>query len=189
MIQKRLHLCSTHWGRDQIAFRRWHFQIHFLEWKCMNFGWNFVESLFLMVHLKICQHWFRNGLKPTRRQAIIWTDNRLLVHICVIRPQWVKMGWKVYFMSDVMNLWYQDNVSVTFYKEYFMSLLLLNTQQDSHISSIQCACNFAGNSTQLATFVTCHEILSALVENCIGQPSVLIHKMWICHVYYPFLAR
>ena len=30
----------THWGRDTMAaiqFRRRHFQINFLEWKCMNF--------------------------------------------------------------------------------------------------------------------------------------------------------
>ena len=27
----------THWGRDKwMPFRRWHFQLHFLEWKCLN---------------------------------------------------------------------------------------------------------------------------------------------------------
>ena len=30
-----------------------------------------------------------NGLAPARWQAIIWTNNSLLTHICVARPQWV----------------------------------------------------------------------------------------------------
>ena len=28
----------THWGRDNLTpFRRRHFQVHFIEWKCMNY--------------------------------------------------------------------------------------------------------------------------------------------------------
>ena len=28
----------THWGRDKMAtISRWHFQMHFLEWKCKHF--------------------------------------------------------------------------------------------------------------------------------------------------------
>ena len=31
-------LILTHWGRDKwTPFRRRHFQMHFLEWKCLNF--------------------------------------------------------------------------------------------------------------------------------------------------------
>ena len=34
----------TRWGRDKwTPFRRRHFQMHFREWKYMNFDWNFIE--------------------------------------------------------------------------------------------------------------------------------------------------
>ena len=34
----------THWGRDKwTPFRRRHFQMHFLQWKCLNSDYNFTE--------------------------------------------------------------------------------------------------------------------------------------------------
>ena len=34
----------THWGREiWPTFPRRHFEMHFLEWKCMNFDYNFTE--------------------------------------------------------------------------------------------------------------------------------------------------
>ena len=33
----------THWDRDKIYARR---HLHFVEWKCMNFAWNFTEVRF-----------------------------------------------------------------------------------------------------------------------------------------------
>ena len=34
----------SHWGRDKWPpFPRRHFQMDFLEWKCMNFDWNLTE--------------------------------------------------------------------------------------------------------------------------------------------------
>ena len=39
-----LQVSLTHWGRDKMAaISRRHFQIYFLEWKCMNFDWDFTE--------------------------------------------------------------------------------------------------------------------------------------------------
>ena len=36
--------CLTHWGRDKWSpFSRWHFQMHILEWKCINFDKDFTE--------------------------------------------------------------------------------------------------------------------------------------------------
>ena len=81
----------THWGREKwTPFRRRHFQMHFLEWKCINFYYNFTQ---------VCSQWSNeqysstgsdNGFAPSRRQAIIWTnDVGLLTHICLTRPQWV----------------------------------------------------------------------------------------------------
>ena len=40
-------------------FYRWPVQMHFLEWKCMNFDWNFTEVYSLGVELTIFHHWFR----------------------------------------------------------------------------------------------------------------------------------
>ena len=51
------------------------FQMDFLEWKCMNFDEKLLWSLFLGVQLAISQLGSDNGLAPTRRQAIIWTDD------------------------------------------------------------------------------------------------------------------
>ena len=34
----------THWGRDKMAaISRQHIQMQFIEWKCLNFDWNFTE--------------------------------------------------------------------------------------------------------------------------------------------------
>ena len=62
----------------------------FLEWKCLNFAQGFTEVCSWgsnHQNLGICSD---NGLKSTRRQAIIWINMAsLLTHICVTRPQWV----------------------------------------------------------------------------------------------------
>ena len=64
----------THWGRHKWPpFSRRHFQMHFLEWICMDFDYIFTE---------ICSEGFNYqyhsigsaiGLAPARRQANIWT--------------------------------------------------------------------------------------------------------------------
>ena len=54
----------THWAHI------WHFQNHFLEWKC-KFWLRFHWSLFIPVQWTISQHW-----------AIIWT-NDCLVYWCI----------------------------------------------------------------------------------------------------------
>ena len=59
-------------------FSTLHIQVHFHEWKCTNFDWNFTV---------VCSWWFNeqyssivsdNGLAPTRRQAIIWSNDDYL---------------------------------------------------------------------------------------------------------------
>ena len=66
----------TYWDRDKWPPISWrHFQVHFLEWKCTNFAYVFT---------KVCSKdsiWqypgigSDNGLAPTRRQVIIWTND------------------------------------------------------------------------------------------------------------------
>ena len=55
-------------------FPWWHFQMHFLEWKCMNFDWDFTEVCSLGFSWQYSSIGSDNGLAPTRRQAIIWTN-------------------------------------------------------------------------------------------------------------------
>ena len=79
----------THWGRGNI-FSRQHFEMDFLEWKCMNLDKN---SLKFFPKVPINNIGSDNGLVPARRQAIIWTNAGIgwwvVTHICVTRPQWV----------------------------------------------------------------------------------------------------
>ena len=62
-----------------------------LSWmKMLEFWLRFHWSLFLRVQLIIIRIGSDNGLALFRRQAIIWTNDSLLMHICVSQPQWVK---------------------------------------------------------------------------------------------------
>ena len=56
-------------------FPRWHFQINFLKWKCVNFRLIFHWSLVPKVQLTSIV--LDNGLSPGRRGAIIWTNDGL----------------------------------------------------------------------------------------------------------------
>ena len=54
------------------AFRKRHFQAHFLDWKFLNFKQNFTEICSLWSNWQYGSSGSDNGLAPTRRQAIIW---------------------------------------------------------------------------------------------------------------------
>ena len=56
-------------------FSRRHFQIHFLQWKCMNFAYIFIEVCSLGSNKKYSSIGSDNGLTPTRRQVIFWTND------------------------------------------------------------------------------------------------------------------
>ena len=75
----------THWGRDKwTPFRRRHFQMHFLEWKCLNSDVpkGPINSIPAMVQIMA---WRRPGAKPLPEPMMV----SLPTHICVARPQWV----------------------------------------------------------------------------------------------------
>ena len=57
-----------------IKFRRRHFQVHFLEWKLLNFKENLTEMCSLGSDSQHARIGSDNGLAPNRRQAIIWTN-------------------------------------------------------------------------------------------------------------------
>ena len=73
--------------------------------KMLKFLLKFQWGLFPSVQLTITSIGSDNGLAPTRRQVIIWTMMvRSSMHICVTRPQWVKIlvfvafyGWFQHF--------------------------------------------------------------------------------------------
>ena len=74
----------THWGRDKWPpFSRGHFQMHFLEWKFINFDWYFTKAC--SQGSIICP------LSELKMES-------LLTHICVTRPRRVKhteVVWKM----------------------------------------------------------------------------------------------
>ena len=83
----------THWSRDKWPpFSRWHFQMHFLEWKCMRL--RFHRNLFLKFQFNDIQAlvqimaWRWLGDKPLFEPMMF----RLLTHICVTQPQWVNLA-------------------------------------------------------------------------------------------------
>ena len=69
----------------------WRFQVHFLEWKFMNFHWNFTEvclkgPINTIPALVQIMAWCRSCAKTLSEPMMV----SLLKHVCVTRPQWVK---------------------------------------------------------------------------------------------------
>ena len=56
-------------------FRRRHFEMHFLEWKCIDFDEYFTEVYSQGSNLQYSNIGSDNGLGPIRRQAIIWAND------------------------------------------------------------------------------------------------------------------
>ena len=99
-------------------FRRRHFQMHFHEWKCMNFdniSMKFVPKVLInnipaLVQIMACRH---PGGKPLSEQMMV----SLLTHICVTLPQWV---------------------NITSIKKHAISLLRQNHTTEIHILKSLC---------------------------------------------------
>ena len=68
-----------HWRRDECPpVRRRYFEIHFLEWKLLNFRWHFIEMCSLGFNWQYVFIGSHTGLAPNSRQAIIWTNVSLV---------------------------------------------------------------------------------------------------------------
>ena len=86
----------TYWGRDKMAvISQATLSNAFSRMKMLEFRLKLHWSLFLRVQLTISQHWFRQclGDKPLSEPMMV----RLPTHICVTRPQWVKISYHVEF--------------------------------------------------------------------------------------------
>ena len=95
----------THWHRDKMAdISLTTFSNAFSWMTTCEFHLRFHWSLFLWFELMIVQHWFRQclaqpGYKPLSEPMVV----SLLTHICVTRPQWVKVRhyyWINLFVTD-----------------------------------------------------------------------------------------
>ena len=74
-LHDKCHACKhieaeTRWP----PFPRRRFQMHFLEWKCINFDGDFTEVCSWGSKQQFPSIGLDNGLAPARRQAIIWTN-------------------------------------------------------------------------------------------------------------------
>ena len=88
-------LILTHWGWDKmVAISQTTFQMHFLEWKCLNFAQYNKLSLTFVPQLRInnipalvqITAWRPPGDKALSE----WLMVNLLTHKYVTRPQWVE---------------------------------------------------------------------------------------------------
>ena len=74
LISKDQHIeADTKWQQ----FHRWYNQMHFQEWKCLNFDWNFIKVWSQGSNWQYSSIVSDDGLAPNRPQAIIWTNDVL----------------------------------------------------------------------------------------------------------------
>ena len=50
-------------------------QMHFIQWKCIDFDYDFTEVCFQGSNSQYSSIGSDNGLAPARRQEIIWTND------------------------------------------------------------------------------------------------------------------
>ena len=76
------------------------------------------------------------ALVQIRRQAIIWSNDSLLMHICITRPQWVKSSY-VAFLHHWVNVMICNNItfleSFIHMHEIFVFCLLAITEVTRHL--------------------------------------------------------
>ena len=73
--------------QTKLPFRRRQFQIKCISSKEDFWIWDMTEICSLGCNWQYVSIGSDNGLVPNRRQAIIWTNDRLPTYICVTRPQ------------------------------------------------------------------------------------------------------
>ena len=76
---------------------RWHFEMHFLEWKYMSFDWNYFVPKGLINNIPALVQ--MAGAKPLSETMMA----SLLTHICVTRSQWVNWPLVVKLQSSCFS--------------------------------------------------------------------------------------
>ena len=77
------HLLTHRHEAKWLLLSRRHFQMHFREWKYMNFDYDFTEVCSQRSNWQYSSMGSDNGLAPSRRQAIIWTNDDLFTDACI----------------------------------------------------------------------------------------------------------
>ena len=93
MMTTNSYMLSSHSNINTLRPRQC-FQMNFLDWKYMNFDKNSIEvvprdPISNIPALAQIMAWRRPGDKPLSEPMTV----SLLTHICVTRPQWVKIGY------------------------------------------------------------------------------------------------
>ena len=117
----------THWGWDIItAISQTTFSNAF-SWMNM-YTYDLTEVCSWGLNQQYSSIGSDNGSAPTQRQANFWTNDNLLMHICVTRPQWVNIlsfflinvdhqGWSYntnFFHSIIFPVFFRIiNISIT----------------------------------------------------------------------------
>ena len=131
-----LHTKHLHWIWHQHIeaetkwpwFSRQYLQMHFLEWKYMNFDWNFAEACVKGSNQQYSSIGSDNGLVPTRRQAIIWINARrqavfqITASPCArSRQLWRRTSnfLKKILQLYVYDLWFKAEGLTTFLTEFW----------------------------------------------------------------------
>ena len=133
------HCELTHRGREKMAdISLTKFSKAFSWMKIYKFRLLFLWSLFLRVKLTIFQHWFRQGLAPTRRQFIIWTiggkfndahmrHSVLLNKSGTIPVNWFSLQRPHFKLSSVIYGYYADvplNCQIGYYQSHCQNHIL-----------------------------------------------------------------
>ena len=98
---------STHWGWDKMAnISQTTFSNAFFEWKCVNFDLDFTEVYFQGSIQQYSIIGSDSGLAPNRRQAIIWTNDGLLLTQIYVPLGLNELSWNTYTSS--LSCWCYD---------------------------------------------------------------------------------
>ena len=100
-VRHELLISLTYWGRDKWPpFHRRNFQMHFLEWKLLNFKWYYIVMCYMCYVIKSSD----NGMAPNKRHAIIWANDGVVYWLT--QPQWVKYQYQQWvYDTFIAGLW------------------------------------------------------------------------------------
>ena len=124
-----------------MPFSRWHFQTNFLEWKCSNFAKYYTECCSIDFNWLEVRIGWDNGLAPSRRQAIIWTNDAL-----VYRHIYVSLG-----LNEL--IWPKLNISDVAHSSYYIPPKTYKTENENCFQFVSfisvyntsfCLCSFEG---------------------------------------------
>ena len=90
--------------------------MHFLEWKCLNSDWNFIEVCSLWSNWQYSSIGSDIGLAPSRRQAIIWTNVGWFTDAYMRHSASMSYEWEAVHHSMCQeSIWYLNTIKAFLY--------------------------------------------------------------------------